>query len=343
MIDIQNDDGLSVLKERLTDPSNIKAAGLLKTASIDADFGDIIDAAFADPVNRKFPIYSPDMSVVSALYMQGQDVDPLVKEACDNALKEWNIEEVATESLVKVASFDEGIPEDMFLLASSKKLPIVDQATLEKSASFLIGNMNSLDVAERVEASSKLYKIATEQYGISPDSMNEAVIRYAQEAPCDLNKLAMSVSERFAETQHAAYKEMIPKIASLKEEIGGSVSFDKSVNSGIAYDLFMLDKEANALDIFDSVYDVFNAPFMENEEGELEKAASENSIVIGHYTINENDLSKVAEEDVESAFAGFASSICEGGAVSAEKLEKVAEDMTLEAQNTLGKFLAPGV
>lgn len=339
MIDIQNDEDLNYLRDRLQEPSNQNAAELLKEASIDAEFDDIISEAFADQENRAFPIYSPEMAVMSALYMQGQDVDPLVKEACAEALQEWGIDNVSTSQLSKEASHN-SIPDEYFLLPESKKLPVVDEASLSKSASVLVGSLSTLDIAERVEASTNLYKMATEQYGVSRDSINVDIIRYAQEAPCDLNKLAMSVSERFAETHQDNYKGMISKIASLKSEIGGSVSFDKSINAGIAYDLFMLDKEAGVESVFDAVYDTFNSPYVEQINEDLTKSASENSIVIGRHSVLESTLYKVAEEDIDSAFPGLSQSLFEDGVMSVEKVENFTKEMPASAIDALGGYLA---
>jgi hypothetical protein len=339
MVDIQNDEGLEILKERLTEGTNRAAVELLKTASVDVDFEDIIDEAFADSENRKFPIYSPEMATMSALYMQGQDVDPLVKEACENALKEWGITEISAELLTKEASNE--IPDNMFILPSKRKLPAVDEESLYKSAATFVGHFKQLDVTDKVEGARQLYKIATEQYGISPSDLDEKIIIYAQEAPCDLNKLAMAVTERYAETHDDAYKSMIQKIASFKQELGGSISFDKSVNAGIAYDLVMLDKEAGVLDIFDAVYDVHNSPFVKNEEtGELEKSATVNSIVVGRYSVPENELYKIAQDEFENAFPGLSSDLFEDGVMSVEKIENFVEEVPATAADELGRYLS---
>jgi len=328
MVDIQNDEGLMVLKEKIEANKSSEVIDLLKTASIDAEFDDIIDEAFADKENRMFPIFSPEMTAISALYMQGEDVDELTKQACEKALKDWGIDFISIDSLEKQASED--IPDDMFLLPSQKKLPVIDDETLYKSASTLVSNFNSLSIADKVEASSNLYKIATEEYGLKPEDLDEKIIRYAQEAPCNLNKLADAVTERYAETHMDGYKDMIQKIASYKKEIGGSVSFDKSINAGIAYDLVMLDKEAGVMDIFDAVYDVHNSPFIVNEEtGELEKSASESTIVVGDYTIPETQLYKVASEDFEHAFPGAAELIFDGDSISEEKLERLTNPLKM--------------
>lgn len=339
MVDIQNDEGLLVLKEKLEANNTPEVISLLKTASVDIEFDDIIDEAFADKENRMFPIFSPEMAAMSALYMQGEDVDELTKEACEKALKDWGIDFISLDSLEKQAS--EEIPEDMFLLPSKKKLPVFNDETLYKSASTLVSNFNSLSIADKVEASSNLYKIATEEYGMAPEDLDEKIIRYAQEAPCNLNKLADSVTERYAETHLDGYKDMIQKIASYKKEIGGSVSFDKSINAGIAYDLIMLDKEAGVVDIFDAVYDVHNSPFIVNEDtGELEKSASENTITIGDYTVTESQLYKVAEEDFNQAFPGSSELIFDGDSISEEKLENFMESAPKSAVNTIGEFIA---
>lgn len=337
MIDIQNDDELVVLKSKLADPANVHAIELLKQASIDADFDDIVDSAFADAENRKFPIFSPEMATISALYMQDQDVDPLVKEACDNSLREWDIQGISTTMLNKEASVKE-LPIEMFLLPSKKKLPVVDKETLEKSASALSGYFGQLSVSDKVEACSNLYKRATTEFGIKPEDLGEDVIRYAQEAACDLHKLAMSVNERSAETGYKEYAPMIRKIASLKEELGGSISFDKNLNSGIALELFTLDKQANALDLFDAVYDVFNTPFL--KEDPLEKVATIETFEFGGQEIGLNKLADFSLDEVKDIMGDSASEIFDGENITQEKLDTFQSKYPSSATRDLANFIS---
>lgn len=338
MIDIQKDDTLSVLGARLRDPENKVAADLLKEASIDNDMSDLVDEAFADRENRMFPIFSPEHAVMSALYMQTQEVDPLVKEACDNALKDWGIEGISTD--MKIEKENVGIPEDRFLIPSRMKLPVVDEETLEKSASALKGVFGQLKLPEKLKAAGKLYKFATEEYGVDPSSLDEDVLKYALKVPCDLNKLASAVSDRYAETHFEKYKDMITKIAALKEEIGGSISFDSSTNNGIGLELYRMDQEAGVDTVFDAIYDTFNSPYV--EDANLGKIAAEpiESIEIGGYTVTEDDLLKISSADIESVAPGLSEEIFDGDEISMEKLSKKVGFMSYSASMNLGRILS---
>lgn len=338
MIDIQNDDKLQILGERLRDPDNIVAADLLKRASINDDFSDLVDEAFADKENRKFPIFSPEYTVMSALHMQVQDVDPLVKEACDKALKDWGIEGVSTDSIVEPEN--QGIPLDRFLLPTKHKFPVIDQETLEKSASALKGVFNQLELPEKLKAARKLYKFATEEYEMSPEDLGEDIMRYSLNASCDLNKLASLVSERYAETHNDEYKNFIEKIASLKDEIGGSISFDKDLNSGIGMELYRIDQSSNVTDIFDAVYDTFNTVGI--EDGSMEKVASYglDMVEIGGYSIPEDNLLKISSHDVEYAMPGLSEKIFEGGEISVDKINGLSKELSSAAIENIGKVLS---
>ncbi len=337
MTDIQNDEGMNILANRLKDQRNRPAVELLKTASIDTDFNDLVDESFADQENRRFPIFSPEFAVISALHMQTQEVDPLVKQACSNALLDWKIEGISPECAYDKE--DIGIPADRFLMPHKLKLPVIDETSLEKSASVLNGIFDQLEIPEKMVASRKLYKFATEEFGMDPTGLSANVVRYAQQSPCDLTKLASSVSSRYAETQNPKYQEFIVKIAALKEDIEGSVSFDTSINSGIALDLFKIDKESG-LNQADAIYDTFNAPFMINTEGEMEKVATTNSIQVGRYSISENSLMKIASGEIESVYPGLESKIFEEGVISPEKLVSFTEQITPSAAEEIGRFLS---
>ncbi len=338
MIDIQNDDNMGVLAGRLKDPDNIVAVGLLKEASIDVDFSDLVDESFADQENRKFPIFSPEFATISAMHMQTQDVDPLVKEACDNALSDWGIEGVSTDCAYNKEEV--GIPHDRFLMPHKLKFPVIDEESLEKSASALDSVLDSLSMPEKMVASKKLYKFATEEYGMDPGDLSGDVIRYAQQSPCDLNKLASSVSERYAETHNDKYQDFIAKIASLKEDIGGSVSFDTSTNSGIGLDLFRIDQESGVENSYDAIYDTFNAPFMIDTNRDIEKVATIATVNIGGYDILEDSLLKMAASELEDTYPGLSAEVFAGDSLSIDKLIDFAEEVTPSAANVIGKFLS---
>ncbi len=338
MIDIQNDDKLQVLGERLRDPDNSIAADLLKSASVSDDFSDLVNEAFADQENRRFPIFSPEYTAMSALHMQVQDVDPLVKEACDKALSDWGIHGISTDTIVD--SENQGIPLDRFLIPTKHKLPVIDEASLEKSASALKGIFGQLKLPEKLKAAEKLYKFATSEFGMSPDDLDEDILRYSLNASCDLNKLANSISDRYAETHSLEYKNILHKVASLKDDVGGAISFDKDLNSGIALELYRADQEAEVTDIFDAIHDTFNTVGLESED--MTKIASPglNMVEVGGYSIIEDNLLKISSADAEAAMTGLSSKIFENGEISMDRIEKLSNDLSVSAVSDIGRVLS---
>ncbi len=338
MIDIQNDDMLQILGERLRDPDNIVAADLLKSASISEDYSDLVDEAFADRENRKFPIFSPEYAAISAMHMQVQDVKPLVKEACNKALADWGIENISTSSIVETEN--QGIPLDRFLIPTKHKLPVIDEASLEKSASALKGIFGQLKLPEKLKAAEKLYKFATTEFGMSPDDLDEDVLRYSLNASCDLNKLASSVSDRYAETHFNGYKGMIEKIASLRDDIDGTISYDKDLNSGIGIELYRMDQEAEVTDIFDAIHDTFNTVSVQPEDMEKVASPGMDMVEVGGYSILEDNLLKISSTDVEAEMPGLSEKIFEGGEISVDKLENLTEELSTAAISDIGKVLS---
>jgi hypothetical protein len=338
MIDIQTDNTLAVLGARLRDPENIVAADLLKTASIDTDFSDLVDDAFADKENRRFPIFSPEYAAMSALYMQVQEVDPLVKEACDKALRDWGIEGISTDMKIEKDAIN--VPEDRFLVPSRMKFPVVDEETLEKSASALKGVFHTLELPEKLKAAEKLYKFATMEYGVDPEELDEDILRYALKVPCDLNKLASAVSERYAETHFDKYKDFIEKVASLKDDIGGSISFDESLNNGIGLELYRIDQEAGVANEFDAIYDVFNSPYVKDEGLGKVAANTVKTVVIGGVEVEESQLMKLSSADIDHVAPGFSEQIFTGDSIDMDKLHSTLNNMSTFAAAELGKIIS---
>jgi len=339
MIDIQNDSDFMFFSRIAPDAIGEGAAELLKEAATESEFDDLVKEAFADPENRQFPIYSPEMAVMSAIYMQHQNVDPLVKEACERALQQWGFGDIACDRIEKTASYEE-LPAEVFLLQQDRKFPVVDEATLEKSASAIKSNLHRLDLPEKVEACTNLYKRAVYEYGVDPVDLGAEVNQYAQEAPCSITKLAMAVNERKAETGDADYDIFLQKLAMFAQDNQTNYIFDKSLNSGIAVELYGLDKVAGVTDKFDAIKDVFNSPFYINEDGEMEKTATLASVVIGDYLIPEDALEKVASSEVAEAFPGLEDVIFEDGAINPDALVDTVGELLPESKNAIGEFLS---
>ena len=339
MIDIQTDHDLSILARQLQDEHNAVAAELLKEATINDNFQELVDEAFADPANRKFPIHTPEHTVMSALYMQVQEVDPLVKEACEKALDAWGIEGIPLEIEQPEGIAD--IPADRFLLPHKKKLPIIDEETLEKSASTLNSYWSQLSMAEKAKAASKLYKIATEEFDVPPEALGEHILRYSLHTPCDLNKLSMSIMDRYEETQNDAYGALLTKISKLKEDIEGSVVYDTGINNDIAIELYEIDKDSGVVGKFDAIYDTFNMPYTKTAD-DMVKTASPviEKVDIGGFEISKDELYKISRSDFEEAFPGLSDKVFEGDDLVLEALQEELQYLPKSASYEIGRVLS---
>ena len=341
MIDIQNDSNFAFLNMAYGGEMPIELEKVAMEASQGYDLDRYVDGAFADQVNRKFPIFTPEMAVLSAAYMQHQDIDPLVKEACERALQDWGIEGISLDKQEREEQYLE-LPKEAFLLKEAQKFPVIDRDTLEKSAYAVKSSLGQMDIPQRVEACTNLYKKAVYEYDVDPTELGEDIVSYAQEAPCSLVKLAMSINERYAETGEQGYQDYLEKLSAYatqhKDE---SYIFDKSLMSGMAVELYYLDKEAGIQGEFDAIRDVFNSPFYVNENGELEKAATVSSVVIGDYYIPEQALEKVAREEFAEAFPGLDEEVYVGDDLDPDKLVQVVDEVLIipESKNQVGEFL----
>jgi len=343
--DIQNDEQMLVFQELVQGASG-EVVGLLKSASLSEDYDDLIKEAFADPENRAFPISSLPDTIISAIYLNSQDeVDPLVKEACNKALEEWGVPEGTLrveEKLEKTAS-DENVP---YLLADRKKLPVVDEETLFKSAGILQEHFSSLEELEKIESVRALEKLAMAHTGnTADDMMTDEMAAYTLAGSCDLNKLAIAVHERTAvvkEEDLPGYELFLQKLSQAKEETGVMVSTDNPTNIGMLNELLELDKQAGIRDEFNPNSDVFNKRCSLNEEDCLNKLASANidTMNIGGYDIELQKLARIDESVAAVILPEALHHTIVDGAIDLDKLAQAMEELPESATLAIGQILA---
>jgi len=347
--DIQTDESLAELAAFIPE-SNLpkEAISLIKQANLDCEYGDLIKEAFADEENRMFPIYSPEETVLSAIYINNQtkEVPNIVKEACQNSLNEWGIEYIKIEApLKKTASADVNM-EEVMLLPSLGKLPAVDTNMLMKSAAVLSSHFNTLSVAQKVEGSVQLKKFAA-KYGVSMTEFDSKFNIYGLDANCDLGKLASDVSARIALSKTREdkdeYQALLGKMAEYKNVCGGMISSDKEINTSIAYELLELDKTAELNSHFDAIRDTFNSVSYETNGG-LQKIASEDirepeDIKIGGYNISLVKIASIPEDIASNILSSFPERIVEDGGINIERLESSIVELPFSAQNEIAQMI----
>jgi len=344
--DIQNDEQMLIFQE-LAQETTPEVVDLLKSAALTEDYDDLIKEAFADPNNRAFPISSLPDTVISAMYLNAQDeVNPLVKEACNQALEEWGVPEGTlrvVDRLEKTAS-DENVT---YLLPDRKKLPVIDEATLMKSASVLKEHFSGLGELEKLESVQSLEKLSMAYTGErASDMMSDEMAAYSMENSCDLSKLAMSVHERTSiveEEDLPAYQFFLEKLSAIRAQNGSLVSIDKNLNIGVLNDLLELDKQAGIRQEFNAVLDVFNKrEYPTDESIGLNKIASaaQETMYIGGFDIGLQKLAQIDEDAAAILLPDSLHHVIVNGAIDLDKLAQAVDVLPESAAQVIGQTLA---
>jgi len=343
--DIQNDEQMLVFQELVQGASG-EVVGLLKSASLSEDYDDLIKEAFADPENRAFPISSLPDTIISAIYLNSQDeVDPLVKEACNQALEEWGVPEETlrvTERLEKTAS-DENVT---YLLPNRKKLPVVDEETLFKSAGILQEHFSSLEELEKAESVQELEKLSMAFTGNSCiQQLSDEMAAYTLENACELTKLAFTVQERMSvanEEDLPSYQLFLEKVATMRLQEGGPVSINKTQNVGMLNELLELDKQAGLRDDFNAILDVFNRRDKPMEGVGLHKLAEQRreGMNIGGFNIELQKLAQIDENTAANILPSELHYTIVDGAIDLDKLAEAVDMLPESAALVIGQTLS---
>jgi hypothetical protein len=343
-VDAQQDDGLVKLSEYLPQAKLSKdAIATVGEMDFNEDYGILIKEAFADQENRMFPIHTPSATIISAIYAQNQDVPDIIKKACQTALEEWGIEEQIF-TLEKEADDHTPPMDEVMLLPSLGKLPVLDVAMLLKSASTLSSHWGQLTIAQKVESSVQLGKFAR-IYDVDMSSFDSKFNRYGLEADCDLGKLSQEVSIRTASVKNKEFKDkyqaFLSKLASHKRDQESMVCTDKDINTSIAYELLELDKQAGLYGAFDAIHDTYNVVSYKKEGGLLKTAKEEENktedIQIGGYNIPLMKIATIFEDDAKQIFSELGGNIVQDGGVNIDMLEERLALIPISAQNEIAQ------
>ena len=293
LIDINNDENMSFFAHAF-EVAPVKPIELLKQANVN-DVSETSPAdIFADPVDKKFPIHTPDHAAVSAVYLYKQasqaDDDTLQRTA--DALHEFGLDDLiplldGEIEMVKTAA------EHDFLLPSKMKFPVVDEVSLEKTASVVKQHLNVMPVEDRVEIATNLVKVASE-FGKNVEELPTWALVYGQEMASDLRKVASELAMRYAATEHPGYQE-IGRELQKRASVAGPVVQNQALNRGIALQIHLLDKEAglSERDFNDAFVTVFNStpkPKEPTANPDLSKLAGYDIMNIGGFDFDTKEL-----------------------------------------------------
>ncbi|MDF1879650.1 hypothetical protein JHD46_08375 [Sulfurimonas sp. SAG-AH-194-C20] len=229
----------------------------------------LIKEAFADQEKRIFPIHTPADASTSALFIsvQKENIDDLVKIACQEALDEFGIDFTVfskievEEGLSKTAEIN-SLGSEVFLLPSIKKLPVIDRDTLLKSASVFFNNIDSLSIKDKIVGARRLDKFASD-FSVSKDEISPIQEQLMMRSPSNLSKLAVYIGDRKelmleAESDTSECDSLLQKIALKRLENGTDISYDSDFGTSIVSELMMLDKNAGIGEHTFPIMEVFN-------------------------------------------------------------------------------------
>lgn len=205
------------------------------------------DTAFADRINRKFPIDDPAQAALSRIYMEKQaGVSQDVVALCDKALELHGIQLDLTET-EKVAR-DDSVE---FLLPEIRRLRVKTAEDVAPAAEFIQRNYKNMDIDSRARASTNLVKKAVE-HNVKLPAM---ILKFAGATMCDTKVLrdwVLARTERttdptihFGYTKIAEEVDRFPRFVSDREELikvaAAIAELDEAAGLGQFYDRTLLD------------------------------------------------------------------------------------------------------
>ena len=232
LIDFISDTDLSVLKSKLqTVPT--ASSRLEKVASLEVpEKNSLSEHAFAWPEERLFPIYTPDLAMLSSVYLEQNDSVPeFVKTACEEACALFG-QEVHIGSLEKVAKAKETLSANDFVFPKREKLPLVDTDSIRMSTGIFLKTASTLTAEDLIVGARQIIKHAS----VNGEPIIKDLERYALHGTIGVPEADELLKERYLETQDEGYV----KIA--KELDGDRVRSLKKV-AALIFDISKLDLE----------------------------------------------------------------------------------------------------
>jgi len=165
MVDFYTDTNQSLLKSFLRNNSEL-VGNLEKTASEGGEFipkEELTKEAFADSVNRMFPIYDKNIANITAMYIMAQadEVPYYVKEAAQEACNIFGLD-YDLVGFEKAASVQDELDSSDFIFPETKKLPVVDEETFNLSESVFLKVAEELSPEDVILGARRLIKKAEE-------------------------------------------------------------------------------------------------------------------------------------------------------------------------------------
>ena len=324
MIDQNNDTTFSKLREVLKDFPQIKP--YIKTASVGEEVRSSLNtAAFADRVNRRFPVNSAADTILSKAYaIKVANLADGVMDEIDTALEMYNVDtNLFTRSKVAQAK---SAPN--YLLEDQKKWDLQKNTSIKLAEQALFRNKNKLAPKTLSTASLKLIKEARAR----GEEVSTSTLKYAGLVQCDAKSTRDWLEARAHKATNANISNAFTKLSSVMANVDNSVSRDDLIKVSSA--ISKLDKLAGFTKYYgrnlpDPVETVFNT-----------KTAMQPTLSLGGKDIPLEKLMSVSPESYGDILGSdIVDEITEGGEIAPDKLSAILDTLPKDMKDSLVREL----
>lgn len=318
LIDFISDADLSVLKSKLQTVVGASSR-LEKVASLEVpDKNSLSEHAFAWPEERLFPIYTPDLAILSSVYLEENDSVPdFVKTACEEACALFG-QEVNIGSLEKVAKKKETLSADDFVFPKRQKLPLVDKNSIRMSTGIFLKTASTLTAEDLIVGARQIIKHAS----ANGEPVTEDLERYALYGTIGVPVADEFLRERYLETEDEGYV----KIA--KELDGDRVRSLKKVAS-VVFDISKLDIENGIEKTASEVIDDL-----------LDNGASSEVFSLGNMEIEAEKIASIDSADWRELYPdAIVEELFTDGGLDMSMLSDLSDDISIEEKEAVASFI----
>lgn len=304
------------IEKTIGTPDYVKSAAVIQKEDVD----DRANVAFADPVNRLWPIYSKVATWCSAADFFGKRIIGNEKVASNirNAARIWEIEEDVAKveevfnSLEKQASS----PDKNYALVvdfggefgnsqPTGFYPINEYGEILTSAENMMKDASTGALpSEYFRTASVALVKAAREHGVHMDELHNRIVRYGTLRMPDFQKAAASIEERrkdgLSDDKALEYTEILE---------GAEAEFSKNASEGIETAVIANDKWVDLWCSLDREYDVkyanvtnpFDAFYCGQAVSDIEKMATTH-LIISDILVPRGELTSLTDREIEQRF-----------------------------------------
>ncbi len=327
----------------------------VKKADLDATMfpRQVAATTFADPANRKFACHSAAATWLSGLYFNEKKAEyhPKDRERIEQRLikfAEYFKIKPAYDSMCKQASAlhsETELPDSSFAYVwagsdgvKARHLPMRSTAEVKAAADWLERYQDRLPFQDRNTIAIKILEKAA-SYGAGLDN-DEFMEKQAGRGVCDPEEVYTAIMQRACLTKSAAHRTQIEALAeTVKVQPSIALQPDQLVKLAV-----VLDMTDRALNLTDKYGDLIRRPEDVIFKVTFMKAAADSAELCALTTGNiytREQFNKLSRDEVSALFGDdFASEVCSGLDVDAEKMAEVAHTLPRPDAELLDQLMA---